>query len=229
MSMDIRLRMLSTMVIPGLPVADIGSDHGKLPEYLLQQKLVPYVIATDIKGKPGQRLQERMAGKYPGQLEIRLGDGLQEIKPEEAATVVLAGLGGTAIINIVALDLEKSAGFRRFVFQPMTKAAELRSFCAAQALEIKSEKVCYDSGRYYVMMACERGELPYSLTSAEKEIGPLLLNQTGATAMNYLYNKRQKFQRILAGLNSSRSLPGNNVSLYYQEIITELEKRCSTK
>ena len=40
-----RLQAAADLVIPGLPAADIGTDHNYLPAYLVQNSICPYVIA----------------------------------------------------------------------------------------------------------------------------------------------------------------------------------------
>ena len=47
-----RLALLAALVPPGSRLADVGTDHGYLPVYLLQQGRIPSAIAADIGAEP---------------------------------------------------------------------------------------------------------------------------------------------------------------------------------
>lgn len=82
-------------------LADIGTDHGYLPVWLLQEGRIPSAIASDVGAEPLEHAR-RTAEEYETQgLDFRLCDGLSGIEPEETDTVVIAGMGGETIRDIL--------------------------------------------------------------------------------------------------------------------------------
>ena len=96
-----RLRLLAEMTPPGGRLADIGTDHGYLPVWLLQEGRIPSAIASDVGAEPLEHAR-RTAEEYETQgLDFRLCDGLSGIEPEETDIVVIAGMGGETIRDIL--------------------------------------------------------------------------------------------------------------------------------
>ena len=79
-----RLRLLANMVPQGARLADIGTDHGYLPVWLMQQGRIASAIAADIGPEPLDHAR-RTAAEYGAALDLRLCDGLRGIAPHEAA------------------------------------------------------------------------------------------------------------------------------------------------
>lgn len=108
-----RLRLLAEMTPPGGRLADIGTDHGYLPVWLLQEGRIPSAIAADVGAEPLEHAR-RTAEEYETQgLDFRLCDGLSGIEPEETDTVVIAGMGGETIRDIL-----RAAPWRRTATTP---------------------------------------------------------------------------------------------------------------
>ena len=113
------------MIPVGLPVADIGTDHGRLPAWLLRNGRVPRVIATDRAAGPLQGAQQRLRGLS---VDLRLGDGLHTLDSGEVETVVLAGMGGRRVVRILQSCPEITASLTCVVVQPQGEAEWLRRY-----------------------------------------------------------------------------------------------------
>ena len=46
-----RMEALAHLVTPGSRLCDVGCDHGYLPIYLVQERIIPSAIAMDIGGR----------------------------------------------------------------------------------------------------------------------------------------------------------------------------------
>ena len=88
-------------------------------------------------------------------VEVRLGSGLEPIERGEADSVVIAGMGGELIRDILAADITKSRSFKRFVFQPRRRAGVLRRYLAENGFYITDERVCVENGHYCQIIAAE--------------------------------------------------------------------------
>ncbi len=137
-----RLAMMASLVQQGERVADVGTDHGSLPIFLCQQGISPFGVMTDISADSLRKAQ--LAGSQwieEGKLSARCGDGLVPLEKGEVDTVMLAGMGGRLMIDILEADPEKTLSFRHFIFQPRTAPGELRSYLAAKGYHILEEKL----------------------------------------------------------------------------------------
>lgn len=124
-----RLQRMADLVIPGGVTADIGTDHGHLPVWLYENEICPGVIMSDIS--PDSLAKAKAAAgayQFGEALSFRIGDGLAVLSPAEADTVVIAGMGGKLIRDILAKDPAHTASFRRFVLQPRTASGSLRKW-----------------------------------------------------------------------------------------------------
>ena len=127
MRLSERLQTIADQVNPGESVADIGTDHGFLPIYLTQTQKSPKVVLSDISGESLKKAltdcKEYMPSK---EFDLREGNGLKVLKPGEVDTVVIAGMGGILISEIIKSDLEHARTFARYILQPRNNIAKLR-------------------------------------------------------------------------------------------------------
>ena len=120
-----RLQAIADLVPQGARLADVGTDHGYLPIYLLQRGQIASAIATDLHLGPLERgRQAARAYGMEAQITFRLCDGLQAVAPEEVDTVVIAGMGGETIAAI--LDAVPWSREKLLLLQPMSRAKLLR-------------------------------------------------------------------------------------------------------
>ena len=154
-----RLRAVADMVAPGRVVADIGTDHAYLPAFLLLNGIAPYVIACDIGELPLANAAETVAIYHlAGKIDLRVSDGLANVRPEEYGAVTVCGMGGTLIAEI----LEKAVlpNHVQLVLQPMTHVEDVRAWLCRSGFAIGREVCVKDAGRVYCCMAAERGDEP---------------------------------------------------------------------
>ena len=55
MQLTQRLSSVASMVTAGNCLADVGTDHGYVPIYLYERKIIPHAIAMDINKGPLER------------------------------------------------------------------------------------------------------------------------------------------------------------------------------
>ena len=60
MEMSARLKLIAGFVTEGYVVADIGTDHGYIPIWLIKADRIPRAIAMDIGKGPLERAQENI-------------------------------------------------------------------------------------------------------------------------------------------------------------------------
>ena len=140
------------MVTPGNVVADVGCDHGFLAIYLVEQGIVPKVIATDVRKGPlsaaRAHVEERGLSEY---IETRLSDGLSEYRPGEAQTMVCAGMGGKLMQSILLQNMDVTLGFEELILQPQSELEQFRIFLREQGFVVVDENILCEDGKYYFL------------------------------------------------------------------------------
>ena len=171
-----RLAVICDMVV-GVVCADIGTDHALLPCALVQSGRVSHAYATDINPGPLARAAATISAcGLEGKVETLLCDG---IPPAVAAcdTVIVAGLGGETIADILARAPVRLK--TQLLLQPMTRAPQLRAFLCENGYRITRERLAAEPGRVYVILeafpegaACEGAACKgAAYSAAELEIG----------------------------------------------------------
>lgn len=220
-----RLQAIASLVIPGKSMADIGSDHAQLPLYLIENDLVPYAVAGELGDGPYRRaLAAARSHRLGDRIEVRQGDGIQPLAVGETATVVIAGLGGESIAEILAYDWCKSESFEKFILQPMTRPAVLRRTLAQRGWPILEEKLLLDRDRFVVIIVSQPGSTPYSLDSLEAEIGGEALKADDTVKREYLYQFAEKYTKIYASLNYANRRDTQQLAVACREKLERLER-----
>lgn len=151
-----RLQAAADLVGECSTAADVGTDHGYIPVYLVAQGKARRAIAMDIKEGPLSRAREHIR-QYglEREIETRLSDGCLALKPGEADVIVIAGMGGALMQRILRMgeDAAKAAG--KLVLQPQSEIPAFREFVLGQGYQITAEDMVLEDGKYYPMMAVE--------------------------------------------------------------------------
>ena len=152
---DERLTAIATLIKSGT-VADVGCDHGKLGYYLVSTDRAEKVIATDISA-PSLQKAEKLAydNGVSHIMETRLGDGLSPIKSREVDTVIIAGLGGDVMADILASAREDGKEFDRFILSPNTHPEKVRRELAESNHIIITDNLTECAGKYYTIISTQ--------------------------------------------------------------------------
>lgn len=148
-----RLQTAADLVRADRLTADVGTDHGYLPAFLVMSGKTSRAIASDI-GKGPLANAEKTVREYGLEKNIALilSDGLQNI-PHETQEIVIAGMGGTLIAEILAAAPWIRNDSVHLVLQPMTHSYDVRKFLCENGFAIDTEKTCADAGRTYLVIS----------------------------------------------------------------------------
>lgn len=158
MELSPRLRAVAGWVPPGARPADIGTDHGLLPVWLLQKGVAERVIAADLRAGPLEAAR-RTAARYgmEDRISFRLCDGLTGISPGEIDTAVIAGMGGETILGILSAAPWILAQETLLLLQPQSAFPELRGWLGESGYRISREKIVREGDRLYTVMEVRAG------------------------------------------------------------------------
>lgn len=152
-----RLKMLTEHIYTK-SAADIGTDHAYVPIYLVQNGILEKAAATDINKGP-LKIAEENVKKYglEGKISLRLGAGLQPVEYGEFETIVIAGMGGEVIKNILENDLKKAQRAEYLVLQPMNSQALLRKWLSENGFSIFCEDITNEGYKVYNLIVAKSG------------------------------------------------------------------------
>ncbi len=151
-----RLERCAELVRPGALLADVGTDHAYLPVWLARRRKIVHALALDLREAPLARAKEHIASyRVEDLVETRLSDGLSAVQPEEAEDIVIAGMGGELIAQILSRTPWLKDKSKRLILQPMTAARELRLFLAEEGFAIVEEWAVRSQGRVYAVQRVE--------------------------------------------------------------------------
>jgi len=146
-----RLEAVARLVPPGRVVADIGSDHARLPVHLVAAGKAPRAIAGELGGGPYLRARRGVdqAG-MSALIDVRRGNGLTVLRPGEAGVVVLAGMGGRRIASLLgAAPPEVVSRLERLVLQPMEDVGWLRNWLTSRGYTLCDEELAREGRHFY--------------------------------------------------------------------------------
>ncbi|MDD2417683.1 MAG: class I SAM-dependent methyltransferase [Oscillospiraceae bacterium] len=220
--LDKRLSLIASLVRSGSRMVDVGTDHAHLPVWLVNNGVCPLAIATDIRPAPADKAaQNILAAELGDSIDVRLGDGLSTVNPMEVDDIVIAGMGGETIAEIIKASPWTKDGRYRLILQPMTKPAALHEFLFYNGYTIIKEQTVEDGNRGYLVMAARydppaatkqlqhpasiiRGALDinHNLKYLEKQ-RKRLMNEAGALKRAGHEDKAEKLERLAEELFKS--------------------------
>ena len=219
--MSERLLSVAALVTPGNRTADIGTDHGYVPVYLVENGIVASAIAMDVRKGPLARAQETVTGAgLSDRIELRLSDGFEKLKPGEADTAVIAGMGGMLICHILTAHPETTASLKELVLEPQSEVDKVRRLLSEIGFTITDERMIFEEGKYYPIIKAEkRPSSPAAFGEMEEHFGPVLLQRRDPILRKYLAWQIQVNEQIAVRLAMTGS---ENSMQRLQEVKEEL-------
>lgn len=153
MELSKRLQTVANAVTPGSRVADVGTDHGYVPIYLVERGLCPGAIAMDVNEGPLARAEEHIRAEgLSDRIQTRKSDGLAALAPEETDAVVIAGMGGALMCRILQDATAFLEAGRELILQPQSEWFKVRRLLSASGYRITQEWFLEEEGKYYVVI-----------------------------------------------------------------------------
>lgn len=180
--LDSRLSAVASFVRQGSVVADIGTDHAYLLCYLIENGICPEGIAADInKGPLNNAKQTVIDCGINDKVQLILSDGLKSIPENSADDIVMAGMGGILISEIIDCAPWVKNENINIIAQPMTHAEVLREYLCKNGFKINKEITATDGKRLYVVMSLSYSGLTYDYDKSYYYLGELLKNNDEIT------------------------------------------------
>lgn len=184
-------------------VADIGTDHGYVPIYLVKNKLADKAIACDINKGPLLKARENIeANCLNNKIETRLGSGLTPIVIGEVEAAVIAGMGGMLTIEILKESSEVVQSLKQLVLQPQLDIDSVRRYIHSIGFKIENEEMLIDEGKYYTVINAVHGE-EENYNPCQYMFGKINLDKKSIILERYLIHRLGKLTEIKEKLKNS--------------------------
>lgn len=229
MQLSPRLQKIASLIPRGTVIADVGTDHGYIPVYCFEKGIIKKAIAMDVNSQPLDRARVNLTKYgYIDSSELRLSNGLEKLNKNEADVIVIAGMGGLLIADILKDGIDKIGGNTLLLLQPMIAPAELREAACSYGLSIKDEYVVKEENKFYNIFAVQKGS--QTLDDELMYVGKNLLVNSPDTAYDYLNYKIRVCKNIISGHKLSQTPDTIAIQKYshelevYEKYIKELKK-----
>ena len=228
MQLSQRLSSVASMVTAGNCLSDVGTDHGYVPIYVYERNIIPRAIAMDVNKGPLERAALHIAESGMKEaIETRLSDGLTALKPGEADSVVIAGMGGPLIIRILSAHPEITESLKELILQPQSEISEVRIWLYAQGYEIIEEHMVFEDGKYYPMFKAVKNPEAEKLTDLEYKYGKISVLGEPEVLRAYLVREIANKQNILQKLNEETTEKSKGRAVEIKALLAELEEMLS--
>ncbi len=150
--LDNRLKMCAKLVSGKGIMCDVGTDHALLVADLVTSGKCDRAIASDINEGP-LKSAEKTVEKYgiSAKVDLVLSDGLQNVCLDGVTDIVIAGMGGETIENILINRIDDLEGIN-LILQPMTKPEILRKSLVKCGFSITAEYGVREGDKLYTVM-----------------------------------------------------------------------------
>ncbi len=220
-----RLLKVKNLVEKSNIVLDVGTDHGYVPISLITEKRAVKVIAADINEGPLKNADKniRLAG-LSDFIELRLGSGLAPLQKGEADTVIIAGMGGILIADILKESYEKAIAVNKLILQPMYSQEVLRKYLAENGFEIIKEYLVRENEKIYNIIEAKPGigKRSYDKECFLKFGHPEVLDRD-ETYFMYIEKRKNHLIKLYESLKKAKQ-PKEEEIKSVKELIDDLEK-----
>lgn len=231
-----RLRKILEIIPKSKILADIGTDHGYIPVEAVKNNIAIKAIASDIShGSLSKAINEIRKNNLEKKIDARLGSGLEVLLVDEADTVVIAGMGGILICDI--LENEYHTRFQSshplLILQPVQFPEKLREYLYKNGFEISAEELIEDEGKiYHIIVSRYRDLKPQIKEEHVYELGEINIKQNSELLMILINKKIKKNMSILESMEKAENEDTSQKKLVLLSQIKkyeELRKNASEK
>lgn len=213
-----RLKKIAELVDFGATVIDVGTDHGYVPNFLCEKKISRDIIATDISKNSLEKSIE-LTKKMGNEKFIRniLANGIVK---ENRDNIIIAGLGGIQIAEIIFNSIEISRSAKKLILQPMQKTNILRRELNNMGFEIIDEEIIFEDDRYFEIIIAKFNGKRKSLDELDFYFSKSLINKKDKVYLAYLSERKVELEKILNKINKD-----NKRSIKRRDDLINLLKR----
>ena len=224
-----RLRAIVNFCDKNKIIADIGTDHGFVPNFLYEEDINRKIIATDISlNSLNKAIEFTELRGNKGKIEHIVCNGLEKIPPVDQ--IIIAGMGGILISKILDRDFEKARQAEKLILQPMQQVDYLRKFLYDKGFKILDEKIVFEDNKFFHIIVANYKAIKEEYRDIDLKVSKLLRNRKDKDLiefLKYLINYNIFIIENIEG-SSQRSIYKKNKlreeNIELKEILDEVQK-----
>lgn len=200
-TLDKRLLSCAEFVRAGAVFADIGTDHGYLPLFLLREGRITRAYLSDVNRGPLSSAERNAAEEgLSDKCEFILTDGAAALCDKGITDYAICGMGGELITRIIGDAPHLFTEGTRLILQPMTKQECVRRFLVENGFSVITERFSFDSGKYYVTVVAEYTGANGEISDEDAELGFKMAHDGDRVEyLGYLEGKKKAVLKALNG------------------------------
>lgn len=224
MKLSPRLEYILSLAESSAHTADVGTDHGKLAAELIISGKASHVTACDINEGPLSKAAELVSELGIGEsVSIVCTDGLRGLECRGIDQVVIAGMGGELIRDIISAAPWVKTDAVRLLLQPMTASAELIRYLYDEGFAIETRGAVREGRRAYEVISAKFDGVRRECTPFTAEAGEFDGDADAVRAL--LQKKRAALSKRLIGAKRSSADEAEMIL----SVIAEIDKRLEEK
>lgn len=213
-----RLLEIAKLVNKGDILADIGTDHGYLPVYLCKKGIIEKGIASDVNVEPlNKAIKLIEVENLENRIETRISNGLENYRKNEIGTVVIAGMGGHLISEIIKNSSDIVDTVNSLILQPMTGIIELREFLYKNNFKVVAEVIAKEGRKFYQILKVEVGKEEKVEKDINFELSQFLIESEDKNLLEFLDYKLKKVENIILNIeNKANNIKADKLNILKQ-------------
>lgn len=222
MKLSARLEKIVGLVDKGVRLADIGTDHAYIPIELLKSGKIDFAILSDINKGPLENARKEIRRQgLADKTDLRLGSGLEVLESGEVDQVIIAGMGGILIADLIEKKLGLCKSLDKMILQPMQAQEDLRSYLNKRGFSIIDEYLVREDFRIYEIMEVRYGGGTQDIDDIYYEIPTKLIEKKDPLLPDLLDKKIRENKSILEKLERSSQGQETNKAIVDRKSIVE--------
>lgn len=202
---SLRLKLIANLADKNSIVADIGTDHGIIPISLSKEEISKKIIAADISEKSLNKLCEKLElNPQIDNIDLRVGNGLSVLKPFEVDTIIISGMGGNLIEEIITDSMEIAKSANSIILGANNAVEQLRHFLHENGFKIVDEVDLYENEKYYQILKVKTGLEIYN-DDIDYEFGKILIEKKSENLLKFINEEINSMENIVSHLNNIES------------------------
>ncbi len=194
LTLDNRLQCIASYVDKCNKVADIGTDHGLIPIYLVLNEICKEALACDVAKKPLMKAKLNIENYHlENKIKLCLTDGLLNL-PLDIDVIIVAGMGGHLISSILQNNEYK---YPNLILQANNHNDVLRKTLMELNYKIIKESIVFCKEKYYEIIAAKKSNEKIYLSDDEIKYGPINLQEKTNIFKKMYFEKLVSLNRII--------------------------------
>ena len=222
-----RMLAIANLVDNSKVLADVGCDHAYISINLLENGKAERIIASDLREGPLNIARDniRLYG-FEDRIETRLCAGLCGYEAGEVDTILISGMGGMLVKEILSESIDVVKRADTLILEPQSDLRVVRAYLKDIGFEIIDEDMLNEGGKYYQIIKAvkskERMEVCEDIGAmAENEFGPILIKKKHPVLLEFLKKRKNHYERLLQNksfLTSQSATNNDRIAIIENEL-----------